>query len=143
MQYVILRYRTACDFRRGPHTYTCTAAAMSTPKCVVCLAELPRSTSRRRLTSDSNKHIIPVLREIGHRVFSAVNELLPETNDTCLCRPCFRKLIRLRQDAYNLEMNLADRLKQSGESHGLLPNDRLVSADWNTMLLIWARLMYP
>ena len=68
-----------------------TAAAMSTPKCVVCLAELPRSTSRRRLTSDSNKHIIPVLREIGHRVFSAVNELLPETNDTCLCRPCFRR----------------------------------------------------
>ena len=79
-----------------------------------------------------------VLREIGHRVFSAINELLPETNDTCLCRPCFsdsEKLIRLRQDAYNLEMNLADRLKQSGESRGLLPNDRLVSADWNTTTL--------
>ena len=87
-----IRYRTACDFRR-------TAATMSTLKCVVCPAELFRSSSRRRLTSDSTKHINPVLREIGHCVFSTVNELLPETNDMCLCHSCFsdsEKLIRLR-----------------------------------------------
>ena len=80
MQYVILRNRTACDFRRG------SAIETSYEYALVCC--LPIWTLQKYACDRGQqmKHIIPVLRKIWHRVFTAVNELLP---DTCLCRSCF------------------------------------------------------
>ena len=72
----------ACDFRRGP--------------AISMLFAYLNSPEVARDGGQQVKHIIPVLREIRHRVFTAVNELLP---DTCLRRSCFsgsEKLIRLR-----------------------------------------------
>ena len=61
-------------------------------RCIVCLSDVPKSTMRRRLYSEATKHVVQVLRELGGRNFpvSAQAALLPDANNTFLCRPCFR-----------------------------------------------------
>ena len=103
-------------------------------RCTVCLQELPKSTTRRRLNSDATKHVVPVLRELAGRSFQAecVSALLPCSDDVFLCRACFRKaerLLQLRKEMCGLECQLAERLKQSGEQRGL----GLVPAELKTL----------
>ena len=50
-------------------------------RCVVCFAEVPKSTLRRRLNSDSTRHVIPTLQDVVSRSMS-LN--LPSTDDTFL-----------------------------------------------------------
>ena len=95
--------------------------------CTVCLKFLPKSNTRRKLNSESTKHVVPVLREVVGRNFRAelVSALLPDRDDTFLCRQCFRnaeKLQRLRRELFGLECKLVDLLKQSRIKRGLGPD---------------------
>ena len=42
---------------------------LTVSSCVVCLAVLSKSYLRRRLTSESTKHVVPTLREAQSRAF--------------------------------------------------------------------------
>ena len=95
--------------------------------CTVCLKHLPKSSTRRKLNSESTKHVVPVLREVAGRNFRAelVSILLPDSDDTFLCRQCFRnaeKLQQLRRELLGLECKLVDLLKQSKLQLGLGPD---------------------
>ena len=92
--------------------------------CVVCLADVPKSTMRRRLNSASSKHVSHVLHDLGSRLAheGASHSFLPDTDDTFLCRPCFRsaeKLLRMKKEVHELELELSELLKRSGEAKGL------------------------
>ena len=94
-------------------------------RCVVCLADVPKRTERRRLNSASSKHVSLVLHDIGSSFLphdGAPESFLPRTDDTFLCRSCFRsaeKLLRLKKEVYELELELSGLLKRSGEARGL------------------------
>lgn len=92
-------------------------------RCIVCRKDVPKSTMRRRLYSEATKHVVPVLHEIGGDIFpvQCVSSILPNTDATFLCRPCFRdaeKLLRLRKEVSQLESQFAEHLTLSGEQRG-------------------------
>lgn len=77
---------------------------------------------RRRLYSQATKHVVPVLHEIGGDIFpvQCVSSILPNTDATFLCWPCFRdaeKLLRLKEVS-QLESQFAEHLTLSGEQRG-------------------------
>lgn len=93
-------------------------------RCIVCLTEVPKSSLRRRLNSASSKHVASALHGVGSRAFNdrVPDGLLPNTDDTFVCRPCFRnveKLLRLKREVSELELELTGLLKRSGEERGL------------------------
>ena len=95
--------------------------------CVVCLIDLPKSSTRRRLHSESTNHIVPVLCKVTCQSFPAeiVSALFPCGSDLYLCRPCFKnaeKLLQLRNEVFALECKLADLLKISVKQRELNSN---------------------
>ena len=74
----------------------------TTCACVVCLAELNSSSTRRRLDTESSKHPLPLLQSLGYN-----GEV---TKSTFLCRQCFRdteRIVRLiRDELKQLELKM-------------------------------------
>ena len=87
-------------------------------ECLTYQAERLQANNRRRLHSDSTKHLVPLLQEL----VCHPSARLVLHNDIFLCRPCpcFRKLEKLqklREDARKLEEELKEALLRSCMDH--------------------------
>ena len=90
--------------------------------CVAC-SEIT-ATNRRKLYSDATRHVVPVLCEIASKVYPGSSVIPSESEKATayLCKACFRsveKLIKLRQDAVQLEAAVADSVRRVGDRLGV------------------------
>lgn len=95
--------------------------------CVVCLEVLKTANVRRRIGSDSSKHVFPVLQSLGY------SGSLPAPNEFIfLCRACFRdaeKITRLRVELKQLEQKFSTFLSRSISDHAQQRGKLLYIAD--------------